>query len=114
YGRPVTLADGRELTIVGDEVGLIVPGASFVALPRDEEIVFNGTLYIPPFGSANRKIEGELGAFRLLLTNGVGIHGTPYKDSIGKAVTHGCIRLSDEDIAWLYDNVPVGTRVIIY
>jgi len=114
YGKPIVLADGRVLTIVNDEVGVIVPGASFAPLPHREEIVFNGTLYIPPFGSANRKIEGELGGFRLLLTNGVGIHGTPYKDSIGKAVTHGCIRLSDEDIKWLYDNVPVGTRVIIY
>ena len=32
-------------------------------------------------------------------------HGTPFKDSIGKAVTHGCIRLSDEDITWLYQHV---------
>ena len=40
--------------------------------------------------------------------------GTPYKKSIGMAATHGCIRLNDEDIEWLYDHVPVGTKVYIY
>jgi lipoprotein-anchoring transpeptidase ErfK/SrfK len=29
-------------------------------------------------------------------------------------VTHGCIRLYDEDIEWLYERVPVGTAVYIY
>ena len=30
------------------------------------------------------------------------------------AVTHGCMRLSDPDIEWLYRHVPVGTHVYIY
>ena len=55
-----------------------------------------------------------LGPYRLLLRNGVGLHGTNVPESIGKAVTHGCIRLSDADITWLYENVPVGARVVIY
>jgi lipoprotein-anchoring transpeptidase ErfK/SrfK len=29
-------------------------------------------------------------------------------------VTHGCVRLADDDIEWLYENVPVGTKVYIY
>ena len=33
---------------------------------------------------------------------------------IGKAATHGCMRLRDEDIEWLYQYVPVGTRIYIY
>ena len=29
-------------------------------------------------------------------------------------MTHGCVRLADDDIEWLYENVPVGTKVYIY
>jgi L,D-transpeptidase YbiS len=30
------------------------------------------------------------------------------------AATHGCVRLRDDDIEWLYEHVPVGTKVYIY
>ncbi|MFL5575974.1 MAG: L,D-transpeptidase, partial [Gemmatimonadaceae bacterium] len=40
--------------------------------------------------------------------------GTPDEATVGAAVTHGCVRLRDADISWLYDNVPVGTPVYIY
>jgi L,D-transpeptidase YbiS len=50
----------------------------------------------------------------LNLGDGYLLHGTPYKESIGLAATHGCVRLRDEDIEWLYDHVPVGTKVYIY
>jgi lipoprotein-anchoring transpeptidase ErfK/SrfK len=29
-------------------------------------------------------------------------------------VTHGCVRLPDDDIEWLYNNVPLGTKVYLY
>jgi lipoprotein-anchoring transpeptidase ErfK/SrfK len=41
------------------------------------------------------------------------MHGTPYPETVGEAATHGCLRLLDTDIEWLYRNVPVGTTVII-
>ena len=59
----------------------------FAALPTDEHIVFDNTLFVPPMGSKNRKIEGELGKFRLNLGDGYLLHGTPYKESIGLAAT---------------------------
>jgi L,D-transpeptidase ErfK/SrfK len=44
-----------------------------------------------------------------------GIHGTDIPWSVGRLVTHGCIRMYPEDIAILFKAVPVGTRVkIIY
>jgi hypothetical protein len=112
-GRTVSLADGRALTIRNGKVGLVQWGG-FTALPADEEIVFDGTLFVPPHGTANRRIPGELGRFKLDLGNGYLLHGTPYENTIGNAATHGCVRLYDEDIAWLYQNVPVGTPVFIY
>jgi L,D-transpeptidase YbiS len=42
------------------------------------------------------------------------LHGTPHQDSIGQAATHGCIRLRDPDIEYLYRNVPQGTRVFLF
>jgi lipoprotein-anchoring transpeptidase ErfK/SrfK len=33
---------------------------------------------------------------------------------VGQAVSHGCVRLRNEDIAQLYTMVPVGTPVYIY
>ena len=34
--------------------------------------------------------------------------------AIGHATTHGCVRLRDADVTWLYEFVPVGTRVYVY
>jgi hypothetical protein len=112
-GRPIKIADGRILTVRDSVVGVIEDN-EFEALPVDEHVVFDNTLYIPPMGTKNRHVDGELGKFRLDLGEGYLLHGTPYKESLGMAATHGCIRLSDEDIEWLYEQVPVGTRVYIY
>ena len=44
-----------------------------------------------------------------------GIHGTNRPWGVGRRVSHGCIRLYSEDIAFLFPLVPVGTLVrIIY
>jgi hypothetical protein len=109
----VVLSGNRLLVANGTLVGVVGADSVFRRLPAAEEIVFDGTLFIPPFGAEQRRVSGVLGPYRLRLANGVGLHGTPYKDSIGKAATHGCIRLHDDDITWLYENVPIGTEVVI-
>ncbi len=114
-GHPVKLKDGTKLLVKSDEVGIIAPGSTeFQPMVLDEHIVFDNTLFIPPAGTKNAHIAGELGHFRLDLGEGYLLHGTPYAKSIGAAVTHGCVRLHDDDIEWLYENVPVGTKVYIY
>jgi len=109
----IKLDNGRILTMKDGQAGIIDAGV-FDTLPTDEHIVFGDTLFVPPLGSKNRKVEGELGKFRLDMGEGFLLHGTPYKDSIGMAATHGCVRMRDEDIEWLYDHIPVGTKVYIY
>jgi len=109
------ISNGRWLEVRDNVIGLFDPDlVEWQPLPIDEEIVFDGKLFIPPMGTLNRRIEGELGFFALDLGNGILLHGTPHKTSIGQAVTHGCIRLHDEDIQWLHDMIPVGARVYIY
>jgi len=40
---------------------------------------------------------------------------TKIKDAgIGYPISHGCIRMYDEDVAWFYDNIPTGTTVVVY
>ncbi|MEZ0275237.1 MAG: L,D-transpeptidase family protein [Roseimicrobium sp.] len=41
------------------------------------------------------------------------IHGTNDEGSIGRAASHGCVRLRNADVAQLYDLVDVGTDVWI-
>jgi lipoprotein-anchoring transpeptidase ErfK/SrfK len=68
--------------------------------------------YLPRFmagGPGN-----PLGARALYLGETVyRIHGTNRPDTIGTAVSSGCFRLVNSDVADLYDRVPVGTKVIV-
>jgi lipoprotein-anchoring transpeptidase ErfK/SrfK len=41
------------------------------------------------------------------------IHGTNSPGSIGRFVSHGCIRMHNADIMELYARVGVGTRVVV-
>lgn len=48
-----------------------------------------------------------------MLWYGYGIHGTDQPESIGQAVSHGCVRMLNRDIEELYPRVPIGTMVNI-
>lgn len=67
-----------------------------------------------PSNSAQRAEPGALGDYALGIGNGYFIHGTLYKRMLGRNVSHGCVRLGDEDLAHLYRTLPVGTRVFIF
>lgn len=57
---------------------------------------------------------GPFGAFWMGLSKPhYGIHGTNDPSSIGKEVSHGCIRMYNEDVLTLAAIVPIGTRVTI-
>ena len=57
--------------------------------------------------------ENPLKARWLGIYDGVGIHGTDARGSIGTNASHGCIRMLVEDVIELYDKVPVGASVYI-
>jgi L,D-transpeptidase ErfK/SrfK len=69
---------------------------------------------IPPKGSSERFMYGVLGDYALALGHGYLIHGTLYQRFLGLPVTHGCVRLGDEDLEAVYRAIPVGGRVYIY
>lgn len=41
----------------------------------------------------------------------IGFHGTNQEELIGEAVSHGCVRMRNQDVQALYEQVEVGTRV---
>ena len=45
--------------------------------------------------------------------NFIGFHGTPNERLIGQAVSHGCIRMRNRDVVALFEQVAVGTPVIV-
>lgn len=46
-------------------------------------------------------------------TNFIGFHGTPTRESVGRAASHGCVRMYNEDILKLFEMVSVGTPVVV-
>jgi L,D-transpeptidase ErfK/SrfK len=42
-----------------------------------------------------------------------GFHGTPHRWTVGRAVSHGCVRLYDEEVRELFELVSVGTPVTV-
>lgn len=57
--------------------------------------------------------ENPMGLYAIYIGRLYAIHGTNARFGIGLRVSQGCIRLRDDDIKYLFDNVPVGTRVQI-
>lgn len=45
--------------------------------------------------------------------NSIGFHGTPAEQLVGQAVSHGCVRMRNQDIVALYDQVKLGTPVTV-
>jgi lipoprotein-anchoring transpeptidase ErfK/SrfK len=78
------------------------------------EPIADGTIFIPPWGSPQRRHTGVLGAAKLEMRDGYYFHGTNDESSIGSAASAGCIRMRRADILWMYEEVPVGTPVYIY
>ena len=115
-GESIKASDGSEITVKGSEVVRRTRDGKETALEASDgrEIVVDGQLIVPPYGTNQRRYEGVLGTHRLVLGNGYAIHGTNVPTSIGQSVSHGCVRLLNEDIAHLYEIVPVGTPVYIY
>lgn len=55
--------------------------------------------------------DNPMGLYAIYIGKLYAIHGTNANFGIGLRVSQGCIRLRNDDIKFLFDNVPVGTRV---
>jgi lipoprotein-anchoring transpeptidase ErfK/SrfK len=69
---------------------------------------------IPPKNSPLRWEAGVLGDYAMDLGDSYMIHGTIYKRFLGMPVTHGCVRMNDEDLEVVFSTLNVGSKVFIY
>ena len=83
-------------------------------LPEGQVIVRNGAVIIPPIGTRQRQFPDVLGTHRLNLGDGYALHGTQAVSQLGRSVSHGCVRLHNDDIARLYSMAKEGDEVVIY
>jgi L,D-transpeptidase YbiS len=68
---------------------------------------------VPQKWSERRDYE-TLGDYALYFGDGYMIHGTLYQRYLGQSITHGCVRLGDEDLARVYQMAPLGTPIFIF
>ena len=68
----------------------------------------------PPHRSRDRVDDFSLGDYALYLGNGYIIHGTIFQTLLGRPITHGCIRLGDKDLDYVYHHTPLGARVYLF
>ena len=71
-------------------------------------------LPVPSINHPSRFEYGVLGEYSLSLGGGYLIHGTLYKRFLGMPVTHGCIRMNDEDLKVVFQTMGFGSKVYIY
>lgn len=108
----------------GGEVKRVFPAATGMSEDLTPEGIFTIVVkaenpYYRKKGIPGGVPENPLGArwlgFDAFHTDGriYGLHGTNDPSSIGKYVSRGCVRLRNEDIIWLYDRIPPGTKIVI-
>jgi lipoprotein-anchoring transpeptidase ErfK/SrfK len=110
----IRLLDSTRIVVRGNDVGRINTFGNFWPFTPGKEIIFDGKIFIPPMNANQRKVPEVLGTHKLELGNGYLLHGTNEEGSIGEAVSHGCVRMYNDDVAQLYAMVPIGTPVYIF
>jgi hypothetical protein len=115
-GDSMELADGSFILVRDGDVGRVNHYGNFWAFTPGVEIIFDGRIFMPPFGTRQRRIPDALGPYKLDLGNGYLIHGTHIfnEESVGLPVSHGCVRMNNSDLDRLYYMVETGTPVFIY
>jgi len=71
-------------------------------------------LRVPSPNHSSRFEYGVLGDYSLSLGQGYLIHGTLYQRFLGLPVTHGCVRLNDENLELIYKKMAIGSKVFIF
>jgi len=71
-------------------------------------------LPIPSKDHHSRYEYGVLGDYALSIGDGYLIHGTIYKRFLGMPVTHGCVRLNDDDLEAIFNTLSIGSKVYIF
>jgi len=128
WSAPVATGSGFRLERAGRRWHFVTPRGVFriqrkeknpVWIKPDWAFIEEGRP-VPPLDSPLRREEGMLGTTALYIGYQLAIHGTNRPglvlkpDPDERRVSHGCIRMTNEDARTLYHLVDVGTPVLIY
>jgi len=110
------LEDGTFIDVRGDQVGRLNKAGYWWPISQNYDIEFYGKIFMPPVNTIQRKVTNALGPYKLDMGDAYLIHGTHNynESSVGEAVSHGCVRLTNDDLRVLYSQVPQGTPVFIF
>jgi lipoprotein-anchoring transpeptidase ErfK/SrfK len=97
----------------------VAVGASATPTPTGVFFISDRLPTLAPYGPYGPYALGLSGYSDVLLTfagaDGVlGIHGTNEDWSVGHPVSHGCIRMHNRDVSWLYRKIGLGAAVIVH
>lgn len=133
----IQVRKGEEILVdavcsTGSNTELVSPDGDrwFFTTPRGVRKVINRrknpVWAMPEWGRVEAELAGEellpedlfqrgvLGKYALDLGNGYMIHGTLFQRFLGLQVTHGCVRVGDEDLQQIWDLTRLGTPVYIF
>lgn len=80
-----------------------IPVGLYPAAARGEDAILSRILCLDGLDAANANTRSRY----------IYIHGTNEVEKLGTQASHGCIRLSPQDAATLFDLVPLGTEMLI-
>ncbi|BAY78978.1 ErfK/YbiS/YcfS/YnhG family protein (plasmid) [Nostoc linckia NIES-25] len=121
----VDLSDRRTYVYAGDEViasypiaigkeGWETPTGSFQVMHMRHFPVWRHPITGKVFQSGTNSPLGDRWiGFWSDGRNEIGFHGTPDIDLLGTAVSHGCLRMRNSDVRLLYEQVSLGTTVLV-
>jgi len=121
-GREIVVSiPDRKLALIEDgevvKVYRVAVGASESPTPEGEFQIINrltSPTYYHPGKVIGPGADNPLGTRWMGLNlKGFGIHGTNIPNSIGKAASHGCLRMAKKDLEELFELVQVGDVVVI-
>src|SRR3954469_2143981 len=97
----------------------VAVGAPATPTPKGSFFISDRLPTLAPYGPYGPYALGLSGHSDVLLTfagaDGVlGIHGTNEDWSVGHPVSHGCIRMHNRDVTWLYRKIPLGAAVVVH
>ena len=68
---------------------------------------------IPADDAPERLTRGMLGEYALDVGQGYLVHGSPYQRGFGEQITHGCVRLPEDDLRAVYNTLDIGDAVVL-
>jgi L,D-transpeptidase ErfK/SrfK len=128
WSAPVATGTGFRLASAREHWTFLTPRGVFRVQRKEKDPVWimpdwafvEAGRPVPPPDSPARRRRGMLGNTALYIGYELAIHGTNRPDLVlrndpnNRRVSHGCIRMTDEDARELYHRVDVGTLVLIY